>query len=46
MDELIGLQFHAEARVERGTATHCACGGEFEQVPDGWRCLSCGREYA
>ena len=45
MDELIGLQFHAEARVERGTATHCACGGRLEQDGIIWRCRDCEREY-
>lgn len=46
MDEVIGIQVRAEARVERGTAETCACGGKLEQAASGWSCQDCGREYA
>jgi len=40
-----GIEVHAGIRVERGTATTCACGGQLGQQDGAWRCADCGREY-
>lgn len=45
MDEPAVLHVHAEARVERGTAACCACGGKLDEVPGGWQCAECNRRY-
>jgi len=40
------IEVRAAVRVERGTATTCACGGELKPDAGGWRCADCGKEYA
>jgi transposase len=40
-----GFEVHAQARVERGTAQGCACGGHLEWDGALWVCTDCGKEY-
>lgn len=46
MEQRPVFEVQATVRVQRGTATHCACGGKLLKLPrDLWWCPDCGREY-